>query len=342
MRLGPSLETTWAATVDCELVAYRAGRVLATAIPNTDSLLEVSAGNMPAEKLTFTAPRDWTPTSPYDPLNNYGQELGVTVRMVADGVPWHVNMGRYMVTGWAEKTGGVQVTAVGLLQRLVENPAVWPSSPPAGATLYSEARRLAPGLPIRLHARDRGIPRTFEWGTSRVEALQELCDSYGLDMLIRADGYLHLVPHRDGGSPDITYRDVVIEAPRESVNRRANQWIVYGKETDGVQPIAITTADEAPYDPGSYGRLVEHHQMSIAEDQSAVTAAAGTYMRKRLNAARKRSISVRPDPRIEIGDIIQAISDTEIVTGRVTGYSLPLVAGTSKTDMRIDVEELQW
>ena len=54
-----------------------------------------------------------------------------------------------------------------------------------------------------------------------------------------------------------------------------------------------------------------------------------------------RSLEIPADPRLELGDIISAQTDTgEMLTGRVTAYSLPVSA--PDTRMRVDVETLNW
>ena len=52
-----------------------------------------------------------------------------------------------------------------------------------------------------------------------------------------------------------------------------------------------------------------------------------------------RSLTVAPDARVEVGDIVGAVTaDGEHLAGRVTAYSLPLDDPTAT--MRIDIDVL--
>ena len=77
----------------------------------------------------------------------------------------------------------------------------------------------------------------------------------------------------------------------------------------------------------------------IATVQQAVEAAADTYMAKDMSSVISRSLTVAPDARVEVGDIVGAVTaDGEHLAGRVTAYSLPLDDPTAT--MRIDIDVL--
>ena len=354
MRPGPSTaQMTAGLAVGARIDIIRAGRVLATGVPATKIKLEWSNTQraVPA-KVTYEAPDDWTPQSPYDPLAVFGQRSLVTALYEdRSGRRWEVPLGEYVHTDWKPGDGVVSVEAVDLMQLLEQNPAAWGSSPPADATTLTELRRLADyTLPVVL---DDGVPnlpvpRATQWGTSRTEAVLKLAASQSLGLRCGADGALHAYPIRDASRPDIIYTaesGLLLDCPPVAAGRRPNRWYVTGsKQADGQggreeRWTATRTATAPPYDPASYGWVTSHREFSAASAQSAVEAAADTYMAKDMSSVISRSLTVAPDARVEVGDIVGAVTaDGEHLAGRVTAYSLPLDDPTAT--MRIDIDVL--
>jgi hypothetical protein len=339
----------------------RGRQVLAVDVPVRDVVLDVTADRVVPGKLEFTAPMEWTDSAggtvravdyPLSPLSNFGQRVHVTALLDVDGTPAEVELGWFQIDTWEPGDGDtVQVTALDLMQTLVEAPMTWPSSPPAGASLLSELRRLCDvgsghSLPVVLDDPvDRGIPRTFEWGTDRAEAVRDLCESYGLGYGVKPDGYLHVWKLRDGRAPVATYtaRDLLLSAPRQAVERRANRIVVVGSKTEGdveTQWVAQGDATEPPYSISEYGLVASRFELNSADGQAAVTAAMQTRMRSLSLTTRTRSLEIAMDPRLELGDVIAAITEDETIVGRITALSMPLT--DPSTRMRVDVQELNW
>jgi len=181
-----------------------------------------------------------------------------------------------------------------------------------------------------------------------------LCDSYGLEYAVKPDGYLQAWAQRDGRDPVAHYSavdlgtpgaaGVLLDAPRKSQPRRPNHWTVVGTQGSGDDEqvyIAKTSATQPPYDIAGYGIVRARYEMNQATSQAQVTAAAQTYMRNAMITSETRSLEIPADPRLELGDIISAQTDTgEMLTGRVAAYSLPVSEPGS--DMRVDVGVLKW
>ena len=152
-----------------------------------------------------------------------------------------------------------------------------------------------------------------------------------------------------GGAPvsaaEYTGRDLLIESSRASGARRANRWVV-GATGEGEDResryTAETTGYEYPYDPAGYGVVTDRNEMQIADGVSALYKAADTYRRNAQAAHGTRSLSIVPDPRLELWDTITVTvpheAGPETLTGRVTATSLTI----DKPDalMRVDLEVL--
>lgn len=359
MRPGPATDDlAGGLAVGARIDVIRAGRVLATGVPATDVKLEWSSGSrsVPAQ-VTYKAPLTWTPQDPLDALNNYGQRSLVTALMEdRTGRRWEVALGHYLHTTWSVDSAGVQVTAVDLLQLLEQNPAAWPSSPPDAATTVTELRRLTDGaLPVVLDdgVPDLPVPRATQWGTSRTEAVTKLAASQGLGLRCGPDGALHAYRIRTTTHPDALYTHaggLLLDAPRapRSGGRRPNRWYVTGTkqgtkaggQSQEERWTATRRSTAPPYEPEGYGWVTSHKEFSAADSQAAVEEAANTYMAQDIATAQARSLTVVPDPRIEVGDVVGAVTaDGEHLAGRVTAYSLPV--GDPDATMRIDIDLLE-
>ncbi|WP_136314308.1 hypothetical protein [Actinomyces procaprae] len=352
MRAGPATEDLAAGlAVGVDVRVIRAGRVLATNVPAADVVLEWSSGRTVPAQLTYTAPASWVPQVPLDPLGRFGQRSLVDVIYRApSGQEWRVPLGQYVHTGWEADGDKVSVTCADLTRLLEDDPMAWPSSPPRGATLRSELQRLAGTLPVALDVgvTDSAVATTTQWGTSRTEAVQSLATSRSIGLRVEADGVLHAYPLRDASVVDVIYRQggLLISAPPAPAGevRRPNRWVVTGSTTEGGKETrwtATRTSTAAPYDAAGYGWVTRHEEASDADSQAAVNRAADTIMREDLYASRARSLTIVPDARLEVGDIVGVITASgETFAGRVTGYSLPVTDLTAT--MRVDVEVLDW
>lgn len=358
MRPGPSLDALAGdVVVGVRLEVVLGREVLATNVPGWDVVLDETDDRVVPAQLTFMAPLEWVPTHDRSALANMGQRVHVTQTLTCDGVPSSVELGWYKISSWEEQDEGVQVTARDLLMILDEDKLAWPSSPPAGATILSEAQRMCLPLPVVLDAGvvNRAVPRTTQWGTSRTQNLQDLSASYGLAYRVEPDGYLHLMPGDAGGVPVAHYtaKDLgrpgarsghLISAPRSSVERRANRWVVVGTQGSGddEQKFAAVTENTAPpFDPDVYGWVTDRREMNIATSQSQVQAAAQTYQRNAGIVTEVRKLAIPADSRLQRGDVISAETEAgEFLKGRIRASSLPV--SKHDDDMRVDVEVQRW
>lgn len=359
MRPGPPTDLLAdSVVVGCDLSVVRGREVLAPGgVPAWNVELDETDDRVVPGQLTFMAPRSWVPTHPLAPLANFGQRVHVTQTLTAGTRPWKVGIGWFKIDSWEEQDEGVQVTALDLLSIPDEDPLVWPSSPPAGATLLSELRRMAAPLPVVLDdPSNPAVPRNTQYATSRTENIRDLCSSYGKDYAVQDDGYLHVWARRDGRDPVATYSGVkdlgtpgarpgrLLSSPRKSLPRRANRFTVVGTQGSGEDEqrwSATVSATQPPYDPEAYGVKHERHEMNMATSQNQVSAAANTYMRNAMIATEVRSLEMPSDSRLQRGDVISVHTKAgEFFTGRARQIYLPV--SDHKKNMRVDAEVLLW
>lgn len=353
MRPGPSLEAlAGPVAVGARVDVHLGGRVLAVDVPCEDVQIDWASDRVVPGRLSYVSPADWVPESPHDPLNNFGQRSHVVMILETPAGRDEVDLGWWQHQSWEEDAGGkIKIEALDLLQILEQDPMAWPSSPPAGATVMSEAQRLAGTLPVVMEPgtpNPRVSPST-QWGHSRTEALRDLCVARDLNWAVKSDGCLHLWVQTDASAPVARYtgRDLLIQAPRKSVERRANRFIVTGspQETDDKKTVVKwtgrATATSWPYEPSLYGWVTDRKEFQAAATAGAVQKAAQTNLRTALAAASKRSVEIATDPRLEAGDVIAVHTDAgETVVGKVVAYSLPVDEPGGQ--MRVDIEELAW
>lgn len=353
MRTSIPTEKIIQAGIGVKINVMRGSRVIAVDIDVDDVKVTSNATRVVPTQITLTAPLGLLPDDPGDPLNNFGQRIQIIAQIEADGVVQSIDYGWYLITSWSEGDDSTSVTALDLMQVLEENPMPWPSSPPSRATLASELRRLCAldggvSLPVVLDMDDFAIDSTIQWDTSRTTSIQDLCQSYGLEYAVQADGCLHVWEARDGREPVAHYtgETLLIGALRESQERKPNRWVVVGSSgsgDDAQQYIARVENNSAPYDPASYGLVTSRTELSGATSQAAVNAAAQQAMRASLEASTLRSLEIVTDPRLELGDIISVITDAgEPLVGRVVAIVLTLSNSKPSQTMRVDMEVLQW
>lgn len=312
--------------------------------------VEASTGRGVQARLTLTAPPVMVPTTWDAPLACYGQRLHVAARVSTPMGEWDIKVGVYQIESWEENDdGSVHVEALDLTQRLEKNPMLWPSSPPEGATLASELQRLAGepsegGIPTAVTG-NRSIARSYEWGTSRLEAITKLLESVGMTCLVTPEGVLLAGEPSPLSTAVATYtgRDLLIQANRKSRPRGPNRWMVTGNqqgEANTAWSAVVDNFEDPRYRADTYGVVTDRNAMDIADTEDALYAAAETYKRNALAASGARSLQIVMDPRLELGDVID-VSVThgetpETLRGRVTGYSMTL--DDPAQTMRVDVE----
>lgn len=348
MRSGPGVkELATGVAIGVRVDIHLGGKVIALDVPAGKVSLEVQGDRPVPERLTYELPREFIPRYPHDVANCFGQRSHVTVLQETRQGVRSTYLGQFVhgskeASGWKETADGVEVTAFGLLQLAADNPFALPSSPERGATLRSELERLS-GMPVVLdNLKDFTIPSTLQWGYDRLAALTDLCKSYGLEHAVRTSGYLHVwQPWSRREDARYTYRDILVDAPRQGLPRAPNVITVVGSAggENSPQHVATVTSQDPPFHPSTYGYITRRVELSGSVTQAQVEAAA---QQEKLNiqlATHVRSIEIIPDPRIELGDVVAGETSAEelgeTIIGPVRAYSAVFEPESS---MRVDVE----
>lgn len=354
MRPGPPTERLMGGLEHRVRVDVLRGReTLARGVPASDVLLEGTVGRGVPQRLTYSLPPDWAPGADVmHPASHYGQH-SLPVLELHDprtGESWETPLGLFLHTPATESAGRVEIDARDIAQRLAEDEDPWPSSPGAGATLRSEAVRIAADVPVAFdEPRIETIPvrRTQAWGRDRLDSLLELASMCGCAVRSGADGALHIYPLGGAGAPDLWYPPgVIVSAPPPSPpsERPVSRWIAVRESSGGdkdAAPVRTTVTverEEPQFYPGDYGRVTRVLQSS--DGASAYEAAADALSQARITGVR-RTLMLPLDPRAELGDVVQAtLPDGEIIVARVAACSMPL--SDPGRLMRLDVDTLLW
>jgi hypothetical protein len=350
MRTGIKISDLHRAGVGARIGIARGTTTYSGTVPVKNVKEDWTASRRVPTQVTFDAPLHLVPTAPLDPLNNYGQKIHLFSQIKTSSALLESEIGWFQIDHWDEDADALSVTALDLLQVLAESDMTWPSSPPSGATLLSELQRLcsagsSAGLSVVLEVPNRSIPRAFQWGTDRLEAIGDLCEAYGLTYGVKPDGAMHVWEIPTGRVPVAHYTgtDLLVDAPRTSTERIANVFtVVGGREDDPANRYSATVQNTSfPYDPAGYGIVTERTALDAATSTSQVLKAAQTRMRTALSVVETRSLEIAMDPRLEGMDVISCITgEGEALVGRVIAYSRTLDKPSEK--MRVDVEVLKW
>ncbi len=233
--------------------------------------------------------------------------------------------------------GRVPVTAEDLTRLVVRDRLLAPDSPPAGATVLSEVRRLLRDImPVTVSpgVTDAGVPRGLVYERERMDAVEDLLERIDCGCRMTNDGQLEVYPL---AATDPVWRvvggdeGVLISVQREqSIDGLHNGWVVEGQDADGRQLIGRAFEDSGPLRwDGPHGHD-PYFQAStgLLKTQASVDAAAQT-MRANGRAARSVDLVVEclPHPGLQIGDWVLVANpvvagDPVPLVGRVTAIRL--------------------
>lgn len=318
-------------------------------LPLVDGSLTVRAkadgGETMVADLKF--PPRLAPVGEWDPLMPLGQRLRVVYVYEVGGQRSEVPLGWVHVRSASVSDSVVDVDAAGLEYLIDQDPMAFPSSPPAGATLLSEARRLASPHPVVL---DEGVENVavksdLSWGFSRWKALGDLGASCGVEFVFKDDGVLHGVPWTRSGRDvvlELSASECVVEVEGERRWDVYNRVTVVAKAEKGGKASGVYHTAElgGVFRPEVYGVRGKRVELESAATLQQCIEAADRELAKAAWAGRVLKVECVPDPRVELGDVVACERAAgEWLVGRVAGFSLPLGSGGR---MRLDLEELLW
>lgn len=346
MRQGPpdaalSSSAGWRPLV----ASWHGSTLLAERVPVLDGTMAASARSQIPEQLSLRVPaldggRSWLPgVDPMHPLARFGQRLAVSIEVTARRRSWVTRLGWFQVQDWAESADGsaVDVTCVGLLQRVADDGLPTASSPSPGSTFESEFRRLmSGGIPVMIDPQvdDRAVPLSFSWDTDRLGALYSLADAWPARLSVDGDGVVRVLPPLAGTPiPVLSWTDGqggVATSAAQADTRDAifTSVIAVSSATDDANRAPVYAEARAGGIFGEvYGAVRRRYSSPLITNAAEASAAAQMILADSLRPARRLLVSLPPDPRVELGDPVSVTWDGVEHRGWVVDYRLPLVVG---------------
>ena len=357
MRNGPSSSmlagaVQWVPTMS----AWLDGALLAESVPVHRGQLTADSSSQVPERLTFSVPRwanrfDWLPgDNAAHPLARFGQYVIPTIVVTSPitGTTHETVLGRFKIQNWKHDTdnGLINVEAVGVLQVAADDRLPSPLAPTG--SLASEFRRLLPpGLSAAISPdlMDRQCPRSMEWSDDRIGALYEIADAWPARVRTDQWGQVALLPVlADIPTPVVSLTDgeggTVIGTSRSDSRDQAYNRIVVrasGTDTSDKPPIqAVVDQASGPMRVGGpYGTVTKYWSSPLITTVAQAWASGVTMLANSLRPSRTVPVTLAPDPRLDLDDAVEIVSDGVRDWGYITAYDLPLTIDDG--DMRIDV-----
>ncbi len=318
----------------------------------TSSLAGVDLGEVPVqgggwtvdgslsipERLTlevprFDAGRDWWPGAVLDhPLAPWGQrlvlEVGVDVGRVTE---WLTFPPVVVHTVEMDEDGqAIRVEAQGLLTLLQEALLLAPIT--SSAWCSTTIRTLvADALPTRILAPDAKLPPTT-WEEDRLGAIEAVLDAWPASARVVTDGTLEIDSDRDPTSAVATLTDGRAGVAVGTTGRLSRESVVTMVKASGDFGLSALSRDVDPTSPGRYDGpfnplpVPDLHSNSLLLTPAQCQDAADKRLRELRREGLVKTISMIPDPRIEVGDGV-SVTDYEWSNKLcvVTSINLPLL-----------------
>ena len=325
--------------------SWLGGELLAEDVPVQDASEEGDRSGRVPERITLSVPRrdrgvDWSPGEDAEhPLAASGQRLRVTLAVEGE----YFARGWFLVTRSAPQDDVIDVECQGLL-RLVDEARLVTPYQPAG-TMTSTLRGLVePALSIIVDSAlvDRAVPTGINMDEDRLGAVLELLDAWSADAYVTPDGYLSVLPATRSLTPVLTLSSstgTVVTAVGTSTREGAyNAVVARGTASDGgqVQGVAYDTSATGPkryggpFNPLPVPFFFPSPLLTTVAECNA--AALTVLARLQRRAGRELLVTLVPDPRIQLGDVISV--DGTICS--VEGLTLPYLPGEAMT-LRVTV-----
>jgi hypothetical protein len=327
--------------------------LLADDIPIESGSEEVDRSLRVPERVTFNVPRvadgfDWTPSGAGSPLGADGQRISLQVgvgRRGSDDVEW-LQRGWYLLQDARPQDDQVAVTLVGLLTLVDEATLISPFQPNGG--IVATIRTLIePALTVQFDSglSDRSVPAATNFDLDRLGAVLSLLDAWPAAAAVTPDGFLSVVPDTVSTTPVRTLTDGVdgtlIRASGSATRDGAFQVVVTtGTASDGgtVQGISYVTTGPRAFG-GDFNPLGVPYRFSspLLTTVAQCNAAADTVRRRlQRSTAAAYDVSIVPDPRLQVGDVVQIESSqvgSQLCT--IEHLSLPLVADGGEQQLTV-------
>lgn len=334
--------------------SWRDGELLAADIPIADGSEDRDRSLNVPERVSLSVPRrdrgfTWDPgADPDHPLAAYGQQLHISYGIDIGGDFEWIDRGWFLITESGADGDTVSVTAQGLLTLIDEAQFVAPFQP--SGTFVSTVRSLVePALTVEFGSGlvDQPVPLGMQWDTDRLGGLAELFDAWAADAYVTQDGFLHVQPLTDTGTPVLSLTDgtggtVMRWQGSTSRDGAFNCVVAQGEDANGNQVQGVAY-DSLGYSPFRYGGPFNPLPVPSTFTSPLMTtvaqcraAAAAKILQLRRTASRKLGVTMVPHPGLMVGDIISATSDD--LTAQpcmIEALSLPYSPGEMSLSVRV-------
>lgn len=210
-------------------------------------------------------------------------------------------------------TGGtVRLDAVDLTFNVDRDRFEVPESPPSGATVQSEFRRLTRDhFPTVVDAgvKNRAVSSKTVWDRERLEACQDVLAIVGARYRMGGDGECHLY---DSVSAPVWRVEptagLVSVSRKQSLDGLYNRWVVEGKEQDDGQPVrGVASVEMGPLRwGGPHGKAPYFYSSEMIATYSDAVAYAAELRDKFLaSLAVELTVETVPRPELQAGDRIE-------------------------------------
>lgn len=329
------------------------GELVYAGLPYVSGGVRATLTSRVARTMDLTLPASFMPTGPDDMLTPFGPELRAWrgIRMGTEDELLPVFRGR--VQSVVQNEGGlVAVQSVDRAGDLADADFETPRTLGADVRLHDAIKQLI--LEVQPDATfatftvpDLRLPE-LTWEDSRVKALDDLTAGAGGLWYPLADGayVARPVPWTTAATPVLTLSDGdggAIRSSRWGYERQGvyNSVVVSGERTDGTEPSVYIARDESETSPtrfdGPFGLRTLQYRSQTAVTGGEARTIAETLLRRGTSRREVWSVSVIPDPRIELGDCVELHAKGRTATQVVSGFSMPLGVG----DMSLTLRALQ-
>lgn len=322
---------------------YFNGRLIYNNVPISEGFEEVNSYNDVPGRAEFRVPRidksgfDWSPKSTKHPLANNGQRILVTLGVGMQGsAPDWFRRSWWRIVETTTEGDEVVVVCGDLTWVVAEADFAGPFQP--SGTFASTVRELVQpevNVVIDDDLTDRGIPSGLEFGTSRIQALQDTLDAWPAEAFMGQNNYLTIRPLLESRESLLTLTHgvggTIIQSSGESSSEDAwNCVVVRGKDSDGtlIQAVAENTDSKHPKAfGGPFSRLpipVVFENDLVDTYQRARSSAAAILSRMKKRNAMNFGITMVPNPTLQIGDVLTiTTNDVDNQLVEITQLRLP-------------------
>ena len=264
-------------------------------------------------------------------------------------------------------SGVVKLEAVDMTSNVDRDRFESPQSPPAGATVLSEFRRLtARHFPTVVDpgVTDAPVSTKTVWDRERLEACQDLLARVNARYRMGGDGECHVYPLNTAPVWRVEPNAGLVSVTRkQSIDGLYNRWVVEGKDAGTGDPVRATVSlDAGPLRYGGpHGRVPYFYSSEMITNYGQAVAYAASLRDKFLGSlAVELTVTTVPRPELQAGDRIEvgcpvsaghvAYLPGEITSLRAGGSPVPgpttltvacsyadVVAALSRTDWAADL-----